>query len=71
MSDRVKGICKWFNAAKGYGFLNCTDETRDIFVHYSSIEMEGYKTLREGEEVEFELTEGPKGPTALKVTRIP
>lgn len=67
---RVKGVCKWFNAAKGYGFITCADDPRDIFVHYSSIEMEGYKAIREGEEVEFNLEEGPKGPTALSVKRL-
>lgn len=65
----LKGKCKWFNANKGYGFLNADGETRDIFVHYSSIEMDGYRTIKEGEEVEFTLEEGPKGPTALHVKR--
>ena len=64
-----RGKVKWFNSAKGYGFLNTSDEARDIFIHYSSILMEGYKTLKEGEEVEFELEEGPKGPTAVNVRR--
>jgi len=64
---KLKGITKWFNSAKGYGFLSCQEESRDIFVHFSSIDMEGYKTLKEGEEVEFELQEGPKGPTAVSV----
>lgn len=65
----VLGKVKWFNSAKGFGFLNGPDETRDIFVHYSSIEMEGYKTLKEGDEVEFELVEGDKGPQAHNVRR--
>jgi CspA family cold shock protein len=64
------GKVKWFNSAKGFGFINgAEDPAADIFVHYSSIDMEGYKTLKEGEEVEFELVEGPKGPQAHKVKR--
>lgn len=54
------GRVKWFNEIKGYGFIT-TGEGRDIFVHYSAIEGEGYRTLSENEEVEFEITEGPKG----------
>lgn len=66
----IKGTVKWFNASKGYGFVNAEGDARDIFVHYSSIEMEGYKSLKEGEGVEFELVEGPKGPQAHKVARL-
>lgn len=66
----TKGKVKWFNASKGFGFLNADGEARDIFVHFSAIEMEGYKTLKEGEEVEFDLVEGPKGPTAAQVRRL-
>jgi len=65
----LKGICKWFNSAKGFGFINADGEDKDIFVHWSSIEMEGYKTLKEGEPVEFVLEDGPKGPTATQVRR--
>lgn len=65
------GTVKWFNSAKGFGFLNELDDPRDIFVHYSSIDMEGFKTLKEGEEVEFEKVDGPKGPQAQKVRRAP
>jgi CspA family cold shock protein len=64
------GKVKWFNSAKGFGFINEPDQAADIFVHYSSIEMEGYKTLKEGDEVEFELVEGPKGPQAHNVKRV-
>jgi CspA family cold shock protein len=67
---KLKGICKWFNSAKGYGFLTSADEERDIFVHYSSIDMDGYKSLKEGQEVEFDLQEGSKGPTALAVRKL-
>lgn len=66
----MKGKVKWFNASKGYGFLNADGETRDIFVHYSAIEMDGYKSLKEGEDVEFSLEVGPKGPTAGGVRRL-
>lgn len=66
----TRGKVKWFNSAKGYGFVNIEGEDKDIFVHYSSIEMEGYKTLKEGEEVEFELVDGPKGPQAHKIKRL-
>lgn len=66
----VQGKVKWFNSAKGFGFINESEDDRDIFVHYSSIDMDGYKALKEGDEVEFELVEGPKGPQAHKVRRI-
>jgi len=66
----VNGTVKWFNAAKGFGFVNAENDSRDIFVHYSSIDMDGYKALKEGEGVEFELVEGPKGPQAHKVRRL-
>jgi len=62
------GTVKWFNERKGYGFLARADGD-DVFVHFSAIQMEGYKTLREGEEVEFEITEGAKGPQAANVVR--
>lgn len=62
----MKGIVKWFNANKGYGFIN-KGEGSDIFVHYSQIVYDGYKTLKEGQEVEFELLETNLGPQAQKV----
>ena len=62
------GTVKWFNEVKGYGFLT-TEDGNDIFVHYTSIEGEGFRTLNEGEEVEFEITEGAKGPQAVNVMR--
>ncbi len=64
---RTKGMVKWFNNAKGYGFIEQPGE-RDIFVHYSSITGNGYKTLTQGQEVEYELTDGPKGPQAENVS---
>ncbi|RTZ74749.1 MAG: cold-shock protein [Gammaproteobacteria bacterium] len=55
------GVVKWFNNAKGYGFVTPDDGNEDVFVHFSAIEMEGYKTLKEGQAVEFEIEQGPKG----------
>ncbi len=63
------GIVKWFNNVKGYGFVKPDDQDTDVFVHFSSIHMEGYKTLREGQKVEFEITQGPKGLHAAHVQR--
>ena len=65
----AKGKVKWFNDAKGFGFIQVDGENKDIFVHHSSIKADGFRTLAEGEEVEFELVEGPKGPKAENVTR--
>ena len=65
-----KGKVKWFSNVKGFGFLQVQGVDRDIFVHYKSIQGEGYKTLKEAEEVEFELVEGEKGPQAANVVRI-
>jgi len=64
-----KGKVKWFHDAKGYGFIELEDG-KDVFVHYSAINIEGYKTLAEGQEVEFDLTDGDKGPRAANVTRV-
>jgi CspA family cold shock protein len=64
-----KGTVKWFNAAKGYGFIQ-RESGEDVFVHYKAIEDEGFKTLKQGEEVEFECEQGPKGLLATKVTRL-
>ena len=61
------GRVKWFNDAKGYGFIE-TSEGRDVFVHYSAITMDGYKSLTEGQQVEFETVEGAKGLQATKVS---
>jgi CspA family cold shock protein len=65
----VKGKVKWFNAEKGYGFI-AREGDPDIFVHFSAIQQEGYKSLREGEDVEFELVEGERGPQAQCVVRL-
>jgi CspA family cold shock protein len=62
------GTVKWFNNAKGYGFIEPQTGDNDIFVHYSTIEMEGYKSLKAGQDVTFELSEGPKGVHATDIT---
>jgi CspA family cold shock protein len=64
-----RGKVKWFHDAKGYGFIELEDGN-EVFVHYSAINIEGYKTLAEGQEVEFELADGDKGPRAANVTRV-
>ncbi len=63
------GKVKWFNDAKGYGFIEPEDGGKDVFVHFSAIEMEGFRTLGEGQEVEFEVQTGEKGSFAANVTR--
>ena len=65
----TKGTVKWFNDSKGYGFIT-PEEGNDVFVHHSSIQGEGFKSLSEGEEVEFEITEGDKGKQATNVTKV-
>jgi CspA family cold shock protein len=65
---REQGVVKWFNASKGYGFIQ-RQSGEDVFVHFSAIQMDGYKTLSEGQTVEFEVRQGPKGYQAENVTR--
>jgi CspA family cold shock protein len=66
MADRFVGTVKWFNASKGYGFIG-REEGEDVFVHFSAIQMEGYKRLKEGQKVEFSIEDGPKGLQAANV----
>ncbi len=65
----MKGTVKWFNNQKGYGFI-CDEAGNDVFVHYSGLNMEGFKTIDEGAEVEFDVIEGDKGPQAVNVTKL-
>ena len=69
MSERIIGTVKWFNNAKGYGFLSQEDGD-DVFVHYSVIQGDGFKTLEEGQEVEFSIEDGPKGLQASNVVAV-
>ena len=69
MSERINGTVKWFNGTKGYGFL-AREGGADVFVHYSAIREKGYRTLREGEQVEFDIKMGPRGPQAENVVRL-
>ncbi len=64
------GTVKWFNAEKGYGFITPEDGAKDLFVHFSAIQADGYKTLTEGQKVEYEATQGQKGPQASNVRVI-
>lgn len=70
MDNRVSGTVKWFNNAKGFGFITREQEDGDVFVHFRSILGDGYRTLNEGQAVEFKLTEGPKGLQAEEVTKL-
>ncbi len=63
----AQGTVKWFNADKGFGFINIDDSSEDVFVHFSAIESSGYRSLNENQRVEFDVTQGPKGPQAERV----
>lgn len=67
--SRIRGTVKWFNNAKGFGFIGREDGP-DVFVHYSAIQSDGYKSLQEGDQVEFDIGQGQKGPQAENVTRV-
>ena len=67
---KISGKVKWFNNAKGYGFINENEKTEDLFAHYSAITMDGYKTLKAGQPVEFEIIQGPKGLHAVNISAV-
>ena len=69
MAEKVNGTVKWFNESKGYGFVE-QESGPDVFAHFSAIESEGYKTLAEGQKVEFEVTDGQKGPQAERIVAL-
>jgi CspA family cold shock protein len=69
MSDRIQGTVKWFNSGKGYGFI-AREGGEDVFVHYSAITGDGFRNLEEGQRVEFEVVQGPKGLQAASVTLL-
>lgn len=68
--SRIKGTVKWFNEAKGFGFITPADGSKDVFAHFSAIQSNGFKTLQEGQQVEFEITNGAKGPSAANITAL-
>ena len=70
MSERVSGTVKWFNNAKGFGFITRSEGDDDVFVHFRSIQGDGYRTLDEGQAVEFNIVEGPKGLQAEEVSKL-
>ena len=67
---KSKGTVKWFNESKGFGFITPADGTKDLFVHFSAIQGDSFKTLTEGQTVEFTVENGPKGPSAMNVTVV-
>ncbi len=69
MAERIQGVVKWFNAEKGFGFIQ-VQGSKDVFVHHTAIKGTGFRTLNEGEKVEFEITQGQKGPQASNVVRL-
>jgi CspA family cold shock protein len=69
VADRIQGTVKWFNAAKGYGFI-AHEGGKDVFVHFSAIQTEGYRSLNEGEKVEFSIEDSAKGPQAVDVKKV-
>ena len=70
MSDRISGTVKWFSRVKGYGFISPDGGDKDVFVHFSAIQGEGYRNLEEGQRVEFTIEDSPKGPQAAQVVAL-
>ncbi len=70
VGSRITGTVKWFNNSKGYGFITREDGEKDVFVHFSAIQGDGYRSLDEGQRVEFEVEAGPKGPQATNVVKL-
>lgn len=70
MSDRVRGTVKWFNEDKGYGFIAREDGGDDVFLHYSALDQDGFKSVNEDAELEFAVEQGPKGPKAVDVKEL-
>ena len=66
----MRGTVKWFNDQKGYGFITPDDGSKDVFVHHTAIQMAGFKTLQEGEEVEFDVEQDARGPKAMNVVKV-
>ena len=69
MSERITGTVKWFNSSKGYGFIS-REGGKDVFVHHSAIQAQGFRTLEEGQQVEFAIEDSPKGPHAIDVVPV-
>ena len=70
MTDRIQGTVKWFNGTKGFGFITPDDGSKDLFVHYSEIQGDGFRNLDEGDRVEMTREQGQKGPQAVRVNKI-
>ena len=69
-TEKKQGTVKWFNDAKGYGFITPAGGGKDVFVHHTAVQMEGFRSLAEGQQVEYEVTDGPKGPQAANVRKV-
>lgn len=70
MSDRIEGTVKWFNEDKGFGFIERSDGGEDVFLHFSELNQQGFKTIAENARVEFDVEQGPKGPKASNVIQL-